>query len=99
MSEQDVTAAKVFMRTFNDALICARDIAETEAARAHYKDYVRHLVMAIRKDHLMLDRSGEVVSALDPAAANIYKIMKFSEGVTNRYGLAYENIQSSEDLN
>ena len=38
LSESDITDAKIFMRTFTDALNCAEEIASKEAARAHYKD-------------------------------------------------------------
>lgn len=37
LSDQEVMDAKVFMRTLNDALDCAEDIAQTEASKAHYK--------------------------------------------------------------
>jgi hypothetical protein len=65
LSEKDTLDAKVFMRTFNDALGCAKDIAEREAGRAHYKDYVRLLVKASRNERLVLDSDGELVAALN----------------------------------
>jgi hypothetical protein len=65
LSEKDSLDAKVFMRTFNDALGCAKDIAEREAGRAHYKDYVRLLVKASRESRIVLDTNGDLVSSVN----------------------------------
>mgnify|MGYP001359759323 CR=1 FL=1 len=61
LSDSDVTDARIFMRTFTDALNCAQEIANKEAARAHYKDQVRILMRGIRFNKMVVDRDGEVV--------------------------------------
>ena len=61
LSDSDVNDARVFMRTFTDALNCAEEIASKEAARAHYKDQVRILMRGIRFNKMVVDREGEVV--------------------------------------
>ena len=44
MSKEDLLDTKIYMRTFTDALQCAKDIAEREASKAHYKHYVGELI-------------------------------------------------------
>ncbi len=87
LSESDVTDAKVFMRTFTDALNCAQEIATKEAARAHYKDQVRILMRGIRYNKLVVDRNGEVVCSQEPTLVSVYNLMRFSQSVAQRYGL------------
>jgi hypothetical protein len=38
LTYSDVYDARVFMRTLEDAISCAEDIAAKEAARAHFKN-------------------------------------------------------------
>ena len=57
------------MRTFNDALGCAKDIAEREAGRAHYKDYVRLLVKASREERIVIDSENNLVASVSSAEA------------------------------
>lgn len=69
------------MRTLQDAISCAEDIATKEAGRAHYKNYVRVLSNNLKFNRFMIDNLGETVSSLDPNAANIYNLMRFSQSV------------------
>jgi len=98
LSADDISDAKIFIRSFNDALDCTRDIAYREAGRNHYKEYVRVLISAMRSDKLMLDKNGEIVASQDKSAANIYRLMKFSEEVSKRYSLSSEVVTSKQDL-
>ena len=47
----------------------------------------------------MVDKSGEVVSATNLPALQVFKVMNFSNEVASRYGLASETIKDSTDLN
>ena len=97
LTDQDVVDTKVFLRTINDAMICAQDIAQMEAGRAHYRDYVRLLTRGLRTNKLMVDDKGEVVSG-DSGVSSIYNLMRFSNAVSRRYGLHAENISSKDEL-
>ena len=44
------------MRTFTDALECAKDIAEREAAKAHYKDYVKDLTTSMKTASMVVNK-------------------------------------------
>jgi hypothetical protein len=66
------------MRTLQDAISCAEDIATKEAGRAHYKNYVRVLTQNLKFNRFMVDHLGETVSSIDPASVNVYNLMRFS---------------------
>ena len=55
MSNDDLLQTKIYMRTFTDALECAKDIAEKEAAKAHYKDYVKDLTTSLKTTPMVVD--------------------------------------------
>ena len=55
LSDEDIVQTKIYMRTLTDALQCAQDVAEREAARTHYKDYVRTLVNSLKVQPLLID--------------------------------------------
>jgi hypothetical protein len=42
------------MRTYNDAIECAWQIANRESQRDHYKSYVKTLIRALREDKVSL---------------------------------------------
>ena len=86
------------MRTFTDALQCAEDIAEREAAKTHYKDYVGQLIKSMKSDSLIVDKYGDVVSSTNLRSLDVYKLMNFTSEVANRYGLSSEAIKDTKDL-
>lgn len=45
---------KVFLRTYNDAIECAQQIARRESQRDHYKSYVKTLIKALKDDKVCL---------------------------------------------
>ena len=72
MSEDDVKNVKVYMRTFKDAIDCARDIADRESARTQYKHYVK---MMLKKGgpHIVLDKDNNVVAARDNSLYRVFR--------------------------
>ena len=38
------------MRTYNDALDCAKSVAERDASVKHYKSYMKTLIDAVKTD-------------------------------------------------
>jgi len=86
------------MRTLQDAISCAEDIATKEAGRAHYKNYIRILSSNLKHNRFMIDNLGETVSSNDVQAANIYNLMRFSQSIVQRYGLTSSAIKSKADL-
>ena len=98
LSNEDLLSTKIYMRTLTDALQCAHDIAEREAAKAHYKEYVRTLVNSMKQAPMLVDTTGKPLCATDPRPLTIYKLMNFSQEVTDRYGLSSEGIKDAKDL-
>ena len=98
MSEEDLLATKIYMRTLTDALRCASDIAEQEAAKIHYKDYVKLLIDSMKATPMVLDKFGNVLSATNSQSLMVFKMMNFSQEVSRRYGLSSENIKDATDL-
>lgn len=47
---------------------------------------------------MLVDSDGEVLCSQDPSGASVYKIMKFSQKVAQRYGLNSSKINSMQDL-
>ena len=47
---------------------------------------------------MIVDNDGEVLCSQDPTGASVYKIMKFSQKVAQRYGLNSNKINSMQDL-
>lgn len=47
---------------------------------------------------MLVDKDGEVLCSQDPSGASVYKIMKFSQKVAQRYGLNSSKINSMQDL-
>jgi hypothetical protein len=48
----DIMNVKVFLRTYNDAIDCAQQIASRESSRDHYKSYIKTLITALKKDQV-----------------------------------------------
>jgi len=48
----DIMNLKVFLRTYNDAIDCAQQIASRESSRDHYKSYIKTLITALKKDQV-----------------------------------------------
>lgn len=48
--DQEVANIKVFLRTYNDAIDCAQQIAGRESQRDHYKTYVKTLINSLKDD-------------------------------------------------
>ena len=86
------------MRTFTDALACAQDVAEKDAARTHYKDYVSTLIDSLRKSPMILDNDGKIVSARGMKEKKIYGYMTFTHDIVQRYGLISEGVKDGNDL-
>ena len=63
LSDLDLYNAKVFLRSFNDALDCVKDNAMRQTAQAHYKDYISTLMRAMRQNRIMIDKNDNVVGA------------------------------------
>ena len=78
LPDSDILNAKIFLRTYNDAIDCAQQIASRESQRDHYKSYVKTLLRSLREDKLMIDKTGAVIVAEDPQVANIYSLLQFS---------------------
>ena len=97
-SQEDLTDLKIYLRSFSDALICVKQIAEKDVASQHYKSYIRSLIGAMRSDSLLLDSEGKVVASRDMFALNAFRTMQFSEEVAKRYGLSSEGIKDFADL-
>ena len=51
--DSDVMNVKVFLRTYNDAIECAQQIATRESSRDHYKSYIKSLITAMKKDQVL----------------------------------------------
>ena len=99
LTEQDSFDAKVFLRSFNDALSCAQEIAEREAARAQYKEYVRALITATKFDQqIAIDQEGRVVAAKNAQVASVYEVIKFTQAIVTRYGLGKGRYDSYAEL-
>ena len=98
LTKEDLLATKIYMRTFTDALQCAEDIAEREAAKAQYKEYVTRLIGAMRSDSIVVDQNAEVVAATNIRALDTFKLMRFTAEVAQRYGLSSEAIKDASDL-
>ena len=81
LTEQDLHEAKVYLRTFNDACICVDDIAQREAAKAHYKDYIKQLIDGLKFRHTVLDNQGSLVSVSNQRTASIFKLMTFTNDI------------------
>ena len=47
---------------------------------------------------MLVDTSGKPLCATDPRPLTIYKLMNFSQEVTDRYGLSSEGIKDAKDL-
>ena len=95
----DLMAAKIYMRTLTDALTCANDIAVREAAKVHFKDYVKTLVDSMKTAPMVVDKNGAVVSATNHEPLTVYRLMTFSQEIVSRYGLSSESIKDANDLN
>jgi hypothetical protein len=52
----------------------------------------------IRWGRILVDSDGEVLCSQDPAGISVYRLMKFSQKVAQRYGLNSSNINSLKDL-
>ena len=63
MKGEDLLATKIYMRTLTDALTCANDIAVREAAKVHFKEYVKTLIDSMKTAPMVVDKDGSVVSA------------------------------------
>mmetsp|Transcript_19851 Transcript_19851/g.24542 ORF Transcript_19851/g.24542 Transcript_19851/m.24542 type:complete len:96 (-) Transcript_19851:264-551(-) len=87
VSEDDLLATKIYMRTLADALSCANDIAEREAAKKHYKEYVKTLIDSMKAAPMIVDKEGSVISATNSRSLMVYKLMSFSKQIVSRYGL------------
>ena len=61
LTDQDSFDARVFLRSLNDAMYCAQEIAQREVGVAHYKEYMRAIIKATKYSQLFLiDKDGEV---------------------------------------
>ena len=47
---------------------------------------------------MVVDSLGKVISATDARSLSVYKLMNFSQEVTDRYGLSSETIKDAKDL-
>ena len=82
LSDEDLLQTKIYMRTLTDALQCSQDMAEREAARFHYKDYVSTLVYSLKKRPLLIDCDGTIMAYQNDQRENkIFKIMNFTHNV------------------
>ena len=97
MSDEDLRQTKIYMRTFQDAICCAKDIAERESARSHYKHYIK-VMLQPNGPYLLLDKDINVVSTKNLDVYRIYRQAMFSKEVADRYGLAQETIQDRKEL-
>ena len=52
--DQDIFNVKVFLRSYNDAIECAKQMATREAASDHYKDYIKTLIQALKDDKVKI---------------------------------------------
>ena len=98
LTEQDCLDAKVFLRTFNDALCCAQSIAERESARAQYKEYVKSMLQSSRENQLIVDSKGDMISGGNAQAVHVYRVMKHTQKVAIRYGLNSCKVDSKKEL-
>lgn len=64
LQDSDIYNIKVFLRTYNDAISCAEEIANIESARDHYKSYVKVLIKALKQDQVNLAKSIHYHSSL-----------------------------------
>ena len=97
LTEEDIKQTKIYMRTFNDAVNCTKDIAQKEAAKAHYKHYVK-LMLDNQGPHLILDKDKNVVSTSNMEVYQVFRQATFCREVADRYGLAKETIKDRADL-
>ena len=73
-------------------------MAEREAARSHYKDYVHTLINSLKKSPMVLDSEGKILVAQGLKEKKIFGYMTFSHDVVQRYGLTSEAIKDRNDL-
>ena len=99
LTQEDLLQTKIYMRTITDALQCAQSIAENDAAKTHYKEYMSQLINSLRNGPMIVDNQGKVLSSVNNRTLMIYRLMTFSQEVVQRYGLQSENIKDSADLN
>ena len=81
LTPQDLHETRVYMRTFNDAIDCLDDIAHREAARVHYKSYIKQLAQGLRWNHLVLDNEGSILASADASTANVFRVMTFTRDI------------------
>ena len=97
-TEKDMFETKVYLRSFNEAVDCLDDISHREAAKVHYKSYIKQLVDGACKSHIMLDKEGAIVAAQNMHTANVFRLMVHSRDVVQRYGLNLESMKDKKDF-
>ena len=73
-------------------------MAEREAARTHYKEYVQTLINSLKKSPIILDSEGKILAAQGLKEKKIFGYMTFTHDVVQRYGLTSEAIKDRADL-
>jgi hypothetical protein len=85
--EEDVRGIKVFMRSFNDAIYCSKEIAEKDTSTDHYKNYIKVLVSGLRYNKVLIDSESRVMASKDEPTAQTFGLMKFAQTKHQQYGL------------
>ncbi|CDW82085.1 UNKNOWN [Stylonychia lemnae] len=96
LNHDDVSDIKVFLRTYNDAIQCAKSVAERDAQVHHYKQYMKILIDSLKQDKMMIDSQNQIIAAEDPGAANIYQLIKFSQSLFQKY--KFDEVDSKKDF-
>ena len=61
LADDDVQAARIFMRSLNQAIRCTEEIAQRDYSTDHYKDYMKVLMRSLQAKNLFVDKDQKVV--------------------------------------
>lgn len=78
LSNNEVHDIKVFMKSYNDAINCSKEIAQKDTSTDHYKNYIKLIISSVKQNNILIDSDFKIFGSQSPETST-YAIMKFAQ--------------------